>query len=588
MAWKIITDFLGYKTRTETDPNADTTFPRYLAQGSQNVFINEEGKVETRRGYTLLGAAGDQNYPIMSDYVWQTNTNTDIPVRVDSNKEMEVYVNGAWRTLITGLYSANVTFTTWWNETEAIDELVFADGGPSLKKWSGAIGEVASATSTVITLTSDAGEARFLNAGTVTINGVDYAYTGVSGLTLTGVTPSAASLTAGNAVIQKVVTDTDTIGATYLIDIVEQRENQIYVGSYSQRVVHISSNSDWQNFTVPSPRAAGQPALITLDKNLKAIIPQEEGVYFAAGNGQWYETTFTQSSDLSEEQIKTKKLKTGAGSAPVSQNAWTEAKTSIAYLSGEPSLDELSRVENFNTPTSQPLSTDVKEDFDVLDRTGAKVRYSKSKIYIIFPAETKVYVYDIAKGFFHAPFILPISSVSEYGDLLIGHSSVKNETYVLNDGFDDNGAPIDFKIILDYTAFGEYQSLKDIEAFYTEIKENPTATPTLYIDSDFEGSRGIQEYDIAHLGEENYVFRASEENGLGGQPFGEEPFGGTENDDEPLDKYRFMHSCSNQTPAYEYRFRIEEQSLGSRMILWALGPNVRISDSDSIDIKADS
>lgn len=588
MTFRVLNSFLGYKTRTDPDPNADTTFPRYLAQGSQNVFINEEDKIETRKGYSLFGAAGDQNFPIISAYTWESNTGTDYLVRVDSNKEMEVYVNGAWFTLPSTLYSAEVTFTTWWNEAEAIDELVFADGGPNLKKWSGAISTVASATSTVITLSGDAGEARFTNAGTVTIGGVDYAYTGLSGSTLTGVTPNASALVATTPVIQKVVVDTSTIGATYLIDIVVQRENQLYVGSYSQRVIHISANSDWQNFTVPSPRAAGQPGLLTMDKNIKAIIPQEQGVYVAAGNGEWYEVTFENSADQTKEQIKTRKLKTGAGSAPISQKAWAEAKSTIAYISQEPSLDELSRVEQFDTPTSRAISEDIKADFKSLDTTGVTVFYGKSKIYTVFPRETRVYIYDIAKSQFYAPYFLPINSITEYGTQIIGHSSIKNESYVLDDGYTDNGAPIDFKINLPYTAFGEYQSFKDIEAIYTELYENSAANPTLYIDSDFEGSRGTQEYNLRHEGEENHVFRGGSDNNLGTVAFGLEPFGGSEDDAEFFDKYRFMHSCSTQNPAYEYRLRIEDQALGGAFQLLAIGPNISISNSDSIDIKADS
>jgi len=122
----------------------------FLVNGSKNVFINDEGRIAKRKGFTIYGEADPSGTGIDKSYSWKTNSN-EILVRTIYDK-LQAYYQGSWKDILTGIKSkTKFRFTTWWNKTEIRDILITCNGEPDFYTWIGGMTEVASVTSNSIT-----------------------------------------------------------------------------------------------------------------------------------------------------------------------------------------------------------------------------------------------------------------------------------------------------------------------------------------------------------------------------------------------------------------------------------------------------
>ena len=121
-----------------------------LVRGSQNVLINDEGKVVKRKGYTIFGQAGTLKQGVKASKTWKTSTNTEITMR-GVYDAFQVFYNGQYRSIATG-YKTNYKFRydLWWDKTEGKDKLLFVNGETTIKSWTGGMTEIASWTSTTV------------------------------------------------------------------------------------------------------------------------------------------------------------------------------------------------------------------------------------------------------------------------------------------------------------------------------------------------------------------------------------------------------------------------------------------------------
>src|SRR3990167_3304330 len=92
-----------------TDAEKTNTDPRYLVAGSQNVLIDRQRKVTTRRGFTRLGAGSSNANPIKSKITWHSSTGQKWMLR-NYDDELEVWVGtldgvdiNAWHRVINSL-----------------------------------------------------------------------------------------------------------------------------------------------------------------------------------------------------------------------------------------------------------------------------------------------------------------------------------------------------------------------------------------------------------------------------------------------------------------------------------------------------
>jgi len=590
--FKLIQNVKGYVNKKDVT-NID---PEYLVPGSQNVIINDSEKISVRPGFELYGAASTTATPIISSFEWNTNTGTEVPLRKDSLTTLEFNYLGTWYTLKadhpTG---SNLNFATWWDTSEKKDLLLFVDGTSNMHMWSGGITTYASSTANTITKegTNTWAQDRFLLAGTriVTIAGVDYTYTGGEGTTtLTGVTPdpTGAGIAVGAVAYQKVRTTATTPGSAVLNSLISVLKNQVYVGDLTRRDVYISKNTSYIDYTYTSPvRLPGEGALITLDSTPIAFEVQEEEMYISGSKDDWYLTQFTLSADLTKEDLKIQRLKSGPGRGAMSQASVGKAINSILYFSNDKSIDDLGRVENINTPESKPISDIIKLELDGYDITiKPHIKFHKNKTYVTFPSESKVLIFDHEKQLWNPPQILAIRRFAVIGGNLYGHSSLVKETYrIFVPGlYNDNGNAINAIAAFAYTNYGRPDWKKNFDEYYVEGYISSNTSLTAAIKYDFGGYGGIIEKTI-NGADDDFIVQTVTDGSLGKNPLGSNPLGSITDSPSNLPKFRTIFEIAKQDDWYEVQFLFSTNDVDRQWELLRFGPNATLSTEDNIDIK---
>ena len=599
----ITQDFSGYNTKRDSSK----LIPGFLVSGSQNVLSTDGENIKIREGYTLDGDAKTGDFPIQSSYDWNTHSAVERNIRffsegTDQGKMQVRRVDGStisWITVDDDLPSVAFNFAEYWDTTEGQDMLHMVNGESAIYSWSGGLTTVDIASSTANTLKKQGSdtwaEDRFITTGTdyaknIVIDGVEFSYSGGEGTdTLTGVSPdpTAQGLSDGDVCVQvpsrlsnASITGLDT---DYKNDLISVLNNQVWVGSFTDRQVFKSKINDFTDYTFSSPRIVGEGALITLDGVPVGFKVQEENMYVTAGKDQWYSMSFTLSADLVNETIVIQRLKTTAQEAAQSQALIEKIKNNIVHISNEPTLDELGRVENVDTPQSVPISDPIKTDFDALDFTNAQLKYYKNNLYLAIPAESRVYVYNIQRGFWEAPQLLPIRRLAIIGGLLYGHSSISNETYRLFDGTNDNGVSINAIAKFSYQNFGDRVNYKKFDEFYSEGMISTNTELTLTLNYDFEGFTDKKDFSICGSDKE-ITFQPTEDGSLGKNPLGKQPLGTTTDEIQVLSKFRQIDTTTD-VDAFEIQVTYSSNKIDAQWELLGFGPNAKISTDQPIPIK---
>ena len=583
-SYSLVKEFKGYVTK----PDPTNTNPAYLVDGSFNVLINEEEKVVGRKGYKLFGDTSTDRNKVESAFTWETSSATEIMLR-GVNNSLQAWFSNEWVTIADGFTTAEFGFprssrSGWWNTTESLDILPFAAKDSTLYAWNGAIGTIDTTTTNTITLTGlTVAEQRFdLTGGTLRINGTEYAYTGTSGNQFTGVTPDPSAET--GTVSQVVVENANTPGSGLTIDLVDILNNQVYVGDYTSREVFVSSATDYTDFSnISTPREPGEAALLTLDNVPTAFAVQEDVIHVFAGKSDIYrvQVGLTGSTNGYVEDISVKKLKNAPQKAAKQKDLVANINNAVVFVTNEPTLDELGRVENIQTPQSMPLSDPIKPNFDRYDFTGGDITYYKNSIYIALPAEGLVLIRDLANGFWQPPQQLSISKFSVYDGKLIGHSSLVAESYELfgDDQTSDVGNVINMQAVFAYRDFGDRALMKGFDEYYSEGYISSNTELTLTLQYDFEGGTGEKSFLIKGS-DDTILSGRGETSGLGSLPLGASTLGSSS--ETPTDRKKFRQINGTRTEDFhEMRTIYSTTDDDASFEIIAHGPQVRYSPNQN-------
>lgn len=584
-----VKEFKGYVTK----PDPTNTDDRFLTAGSFNVIVNDTEKVSGRKGYILYGAASSDRNAIESEFTWNTSSGTEILLRGLNNK-LQVYSGGTWYDLISGFTTAAFGFpqssrSGWWSTSDGQDYLLFVAKDANIYSWSGCIATLDSTTTTTITKTGTEtwaeARANVSSNKVVIINGTEYTYTGgETTTTLTGVTPDPTSEANGSIILQKVTTNTNKPASGLTNDIIDILNNQVYVGDCTSREVYVSTISDFTDFsTISTPREVGESVLFTLDNAPKAFAVQEQTMYISAGKSDWYATKveLQNSGGVFIENITIEKLKNAPQQAVQEKDLVAHIKNSVVFISHEPTLEELGRVENVNTPQSKPLSDAIKPDFDSYDFTGGDVVYWKNQILIAVPQHSLVLIYDLNNSWWQPPQQMPIAKFSIYQDKLIGHSSLVSESYELfaDNTFADNTSVINMQAVFAYRNFGDRALMKNFDEFYSEGYISGSTILTLTLQYDYQGGTAESEYTID--GSDTAITVGNTVSGsLGSLPLGAGPLGSTLDTDSDLKKFRIIHGM-RAVDFHEMRCIYSTTDDSAQFELLAHGPQVRVAPNQN-------
>lgn len=591
---------LGYRTRSDVS----ATNKGYLTGGSQNVLINEatdkEGdKVESRAGYEMFGSEDDTREGILNEFTFKTKTGDSINLRFTAGGELQFYseTEEDYEVLLAGLDGDyRCRFTTVWNGSELIRELLFVNHSTSLWEWSGATATLSSVVSNVrIDINETIATRGFLTSGTRKIRIKDSGgtwreatYTGQSGSQFTVTTDLTAYTFAANApVVQVVRENTNQPASGFINDVIKTLDNHVYVGSHSSSIVYMSKSTSFTDYTFSSPRLAVEGWQFVLDDYTIGFETNltgsgEESMVMFAGNDWMYRAEFIDITDTSISQIaKIRPIVVSSGQGAIQQELIAKIKNSIVYLNAFNELLELANAENSAAIQQTPISDPIKPDFLAADFTGGQIRLWRNNVYVTAPASGRVFILafreenGIVKRFWQPPQILPVGQISDYGGDLIGHSAAVTESYTLFTGTSDNGNAIEFKAYWAYNNFNNREKLKNFDKIFVELYMTSNAVVALKLLYEYYGAKAMRSYDLRG-DQTNFLFIPVVNASLGVNSLATSPLGASPTEPINFNKYKRFKKVT-ALDHFEYQIGFECSETDAQFQILCHGANSRIS-----------
>lgn len=613
----LISEFKGYNS-SKDKTNLD---PAFMIRGSKNVYKKLSGTIASRPGLARRGTADATVAGVKSSFEWQTSLNETRVVRV-ANAKFQVESNIAdgstyvWYDLMTALTLTRFVFAPWWDNTDKKDKLIFAMGDSNEYSWSGGITKVSGGTVNTITkLDSSTTFAQdgFASTGTITINGIDYTYTGGTGTsTLTG-TSDASALTSGLVGIAKVVTTSNKPASGFNNDFIKVIGNRLHCGSYTSRLIYISNSTDFSDFSVPSPRTAGSPELLTLDNTAKAISVRGGNASIFAGTADLYTVSYTDltvGGTATQQTNVDKKVGASLSGALAHEFVDTTADDIIWLDQGQHLRDYGSFTDSFTTKTPT-LSLPIQDELSDEDFTGGHLRIiGNPKLgevtYITAPNSGRDYMYVVREDvnsigqivterFWQPPQVRNITRFAVIDGVIFGHSNANPQIYQVwdtlqwhDDSPSDESLPYDCIARFAYRSNGRRQGQWTFDKAYYEgyMTEGSEVGTNIYYD--YQGSTNIQSPFINSTASPATFYSGLSAPSIGDASLGDNPLGDglseEANDQELLPKYRKITDL-NPTDCFEYAQEVYSTAVDSRWELLALGVNPSISENQAVHIR---
>lgn len=620
----LINDFEGYITSKDST----NVSPLALVEGSQNCYKKISGNIAARPGLKRYGLADSTVAGIASSDEWYNSFGRTFPFRVvkptsagnDGKLQvMSTIVDGEtpiWYDLQTGLSSTQTRyiFDAWWDDTYKKDSYLWCRGDNNLFWWSGGLATVAAQATGGSTLTLTAGTntwAQFgFNTGgdkTFTINGsaTVYTYTGGENTdTLTGITPSLPAITDDTVIIQSVITEANPWGSTvFLCDFLKTIGNQVYCGSYTSRLIYISSSTDFTDYVVPSPTISGSPDLLTLDNTGRGISVRQGKAYITAGLSDWYIVSFQDiavGSDVTRQTV-VEKQETAALSAALAHEFIDTVGDDIVYLSQDQQLRNYGSFRNINTAKFPSLSQPVHTEFEGIDFTGGHVKSVGDFIYVTSPVTGKTYLQQtrealdkagniIAERLWHPPQVWNISRIALINGLEYGHSNANPQIYQLwntgqyhDDSPTDDPVPYDVSLRMAYRQTGRRQGFTIFDKVYIEGYIQKNSDLNLRVYSDYLDP-SPQVVALSGVNESVQLFPSINPDVVGGPIVGTKPVGGGAVDETIMPKFRAIASVK-LVNCFEYQLEMYSNKADSAWEILAIGTNAEKATQSATFIK---
>tara|TARA_R110000851_G_scaffold96046_1_gene208423 strand:+ start:10578 stop:12377 length:1800 start_codon:yes stop_codon:yes gene_type:complete len=590
----LTTTYKGYANKPEPT-NLD---PAFIVEGSQNVMINLDGSIGSRKGASTIATdITEVSEAITARMDWKTSRG-DYFTLVRYGQNLDIIFLDTDKVLTTLNISTTIpvgssagSFDVVFDKTRVLDKMLFANGTHQLSTWSGAFTKVSAVTTDTMTVAASTWGAKgFAVSGTLRCEGVTYTYTGGGATgTLTGVTPDPTPTLnkyAFEAVLLETLTDVPT---TYEIDYLGIYRNQNYLGSDTSREVLVSSGINYTLFTIPATRAAGDPNEFLLDDNSKGFMATKNSMLMFGSNDTVMEVRYVLSSDQTREAFTVDHVINGDNQGALSANGRVSVGGNIYYINRDKQMDIIEIGSTLTQSLDINPSELVQNDFDSFDWTDSQLTYWQRHIILVVPKQNTMLMFNLDQKLWQSPQIftnIDLGSVSVSDDnRLIGHSYSKNVSYVLFDETTDNdlGVAIPTKAIFAYNNYGQRAANKDFSLYYQDGYITSGGELTRTVKYDYTGAEGV--VSRTFKGIDTKFLQFNEENaGIGQAGIGERDLSGGSLEVASLDKrFRYANPFVRKD-FYELQVSYEQKILGAAWRLVAHGPDVNINPDDINDI----
>ena len=535
----------GWGSAWYTQPEYDgDDMPTDAIIEAKNIDFDIKKSIAPRLGNEILGTESSNKNPVNSLYTANALDGRELLIRTHSTVlEWWNPDNTSWETLDTGYTTGkDFSFVDGMTSSETANYTYFTNGFETLRRFRIAFGSMATTTGATTTLNSVSGydsadDIGFNTSGTVTIDGSDYSYSGISGWNLTGMTGSSTltALSANEGIISTVETSgfTDSPGTSTALVIKDQR---LYAAS--QNSVFCSKIDDFQDFSFSSPRVASEGEVVIFPEggnkiNALAVRPNYVAVFKKDYIGSLKFTDF--SADLSDiPVIDTLAAEIDIGA--VNQKSVVNKNFSVIFSNNDIGLSELTRLENKDFDETISLAERIRNSINDYVLTDSSIGIYKNKILHAVrdsaDFNNKIIVYDFRYDRFTEFSGWNANDFAVYGDYLYYGDSINQNVYkAFNDEYDDNDLPYTTEWKTKWVNFGYPDNWKEAGYLFVEgfINKETSLDFTIYLD---EGGK-LTSKKVVITGSGDYVAK-NVGTGFGTNPFGIPNFSNVTGDSDNL------------------------------------------------------
>jgi hypothetical protein len=592
---RMISNWNGYVSAVDRTNVAENI----LVQGSQNVYKKLSGTIAVRQGQKRQGVANSTVSPISSEFVWNTSWGQNYTM-VISNANLYVVINKVWYSLLSSLTKTRYVFDSWWDNTLKKDDCLFVNGTANIYKWGGGFGLISTTTVNTIVLDRTIVVSQFPTAlGTVVVNGTTYTYTGSSGSTLTGITVDPTGEANGSGVLETVTTSASKPVAGFLNDFIKVVNNQLYVGSYTSQLCYISSNTDYTNYTIPTPRVTGSPELIVLDGTGRGIGVRQGNACLGYGANGWAVISFADITvGTTLTNVTTRTLKPVALlQAPYAHEFIDNVNDNLIYLGQDQQVHEFGDFNTAFVPVYPSLSQEIANELKKEIFTGGGLKCIGEFIYITAPNSGKTYLRQertrvdsngtvVAERLWHSPFIWNATFIDQIGGVVVAFSNANPQIYEVwdtNQWYDDSPSdePLPYSCVMALGYRGEQrrQGLWSFNKQFTEGYITPGTPLNLLMNYDYQGKTNVIGSIINSIAQPAYLFNQSlaslGDNSLGDESLGNGGITETGNDQDSLAKFKVINTLPIIN-CFEWQPIFYSDAVNAQWEILATGSNAEI------------
>lgn len=433
-----------------------------------------------------------------------------------------------------------------------------------------------------------------------------YAYTGgESTTTLTGVTPDASGIAVSSTAIAAIITHTNIPSEGYAPDFIKTINNQIWVGSYNSRVVYVSDENDYLDYTVPATPLAGDPEFLVLDDLVNNIAVKDGSAYVSAGYNIWYNISFgniTIGSSLAR-QTSVDKIEVDYNAAAYAHEFVDNSGGDLIFLSKGQQVLTYGLFKDLSEGKFPVLSQQVYDELEQENFIGGHLRVVGDFTYITAPPEGRMWLLQTrtslnpqgqvtAERLWHPPQVSNVSRIAFLDGVIYGYSNANPMIYQIwdtNQWHDDgpSGEPIPYECVLrtPYVSAGPNRVKQQVfDKVYYEgyIANGVTLNGRVYFD--YQGASGLQDFTINSNSSPATFFSGNVAPSLGDSSLGDNPLGDgllpETNDQELLPEFRVIKKVQ-PTNNFEYTLEVYSVDLDCRWEIKCLGTNSILSTTSA-------
>jgi hypothetical protein len=533
------------------DKLAQDELPSGAATGdSFNFIIDKDGKWTTRSGSQYLGTKATDTGGCTSSGKILRRDGIEIPIVFYATKSKYLHPDTLdWR-ILENTYTSGLIFGRAVGEKVAdnVNKLVFGNGVDTYRIWDGLTGTVASFTANTIVLTGAVTLANrgFTATGSISNNGVLYAYTGLSGSTFTGVTPdpTATGMVNGDAIASLPVTS----GSLPLGNVMASLNGRVVMGTkpaaalYGGGSIVGSKLNLYDDFAFSATRVASEGFQLMMAEgggNLMGLVQFEGGVAAFKQNAVSRLAVTLDQYDAPSMAPLLPYDETASGHVGlVGQKIAFALRNQVFFVSPRKVINTLQRISQVDYPQSLAFSDRIQNTVDDMgwDEESCGIGFNYFAMFSgkAIPTDNvpnKILIYDQRFDCWWTPLTgWEISSFFVYGGNLYGTLASSPDVVKLFTGVTDYatastlGNPINAKLTLEKQNFGKKSMQKKARRIYLEgwMSKVGTATVTITFNENGNSYSGV-----LHGNEDQYFFDPPVGGEFGTEGFGVETFGGS-------------------------------------------------------------